>query len=123
MSQHDMEQRIATVETNVAVLQRDVTRMDINIVGIDAGVKKLLEREAGRPEPMSYSKVGATVISMVIIVGALWGFVTWLVDHSPTVQAHERRLTKIDDKEDGRLPRIENRLRLIEGWQPKVVRH
>lgn len=123
MSQHDIEHRLGDVERDVAVLKRDVSVISGNVSEIGAGVKQLLQRDASRPEPLSWGKIGATVITMGAVLGALWTGTAWLIEHSPTVVGLERRVSRIDDKEDGKLPRIERRLNDLEAWRPSVVRH
>jgi hypothetical protein len=133
--------RLGRVETDLA---RQGARLDdvdrrLGDVGrvqerTAAGVDELLRREAARPQPTSWKAAATTVVTLIAGITAVAGFSWWFVATSPAVielgkqlgelrTAIDKRLTRIDDPEIGRLPRAEKRLDDVERWTPKVVKH
>lgn len=122
--------RLGRVETDLA---RQGTRLDdvdrrLGEMGrvqerTAAGVDELLRREAARPQPTSWRTAAATVLTMMGGLGMLATFSWWFTAQSPAVQDLDRRLTRIDDKDIGRMGRAERRLDDMERWRPTVVRH
>jgi hypothetical protein len=48
--------------------------------------------------------------------------VWWLIGNAPAVQDLDRRITRLDDPEIGRVPRLEKRVDTLTGWGAKVVK-
>ena len=100
-------------------IERDVAQ-------ISDGVKTLIDRDARRPEPMSWTMLagGAGGLAAIALVG--W----WLIGQSPAVQELQDRMTDLDHEKRGRLTLVEqkvdkigDRLEQIEAWSPKVTRN
>ncbi len=117
MNNEALEDRVNALGADVAGLKRDVAHHGHQLSEIGSGVRQLLDREARRPEPMGLKTVVGTVGSVVSIVGAMAFFTWWFISTSPVVTDLDRRLTKLDDKEIGRVPRLERDA----AWSPRVT--
>lgn len=111
-----LEGRVGRIETSVALLGSKQDLMKSDVDAIKAGVQTLIERDARRPEPASWKGIAGTLGATASVVGALALFVWWFIEASPIVQRLDRRLTRLDDPEVGRVPRLEKEA----GWAPKV---
>ena len=132
--------RLGRVETDMARQGARLDDVDRRLGGIErtqeltkGGVEELLRRDAGRPQPTSWKAAATTVVTLIAGIGAIAGFSWWFVATSPAVidlgkrldglaAAIDKRLTRVDDPEIGRLPRVEKRLDDLERWSPKVTR-
>lgn len=86
---------------------------------VAVGVDKLLERDARRPDALTWRAIAAVCGGAVTI--ALVG--QWLIAHAPAVQDLERRVEKLDDADVGRVTRIERHIEAsTPGWNAAVVR-
>jgi hypothetical protein len=122
------DKRLGKVETELA---RQGERMD----GLDhrmgrlehgqertiAGVEELLRREAARPQPTSWRTAIVTGVALVGGIGMVAGFNWWLTSVSPAMVSLDKRVTKLDDPEIGRMLRAERRLEAIEAWRTTVL--
>lgn len=111
-----LEGRVGRIETSVALIGSKQDAMASQVHDVGAGVRTLLEREAKRPEPTTWKNVAGTLGATVSVMGALAIFVWWFIAASPIVQAIDKRLTRLDDPEVGRVPRLEREA----GWTAKV---
>lgn len=111
-----LEGRVGRIETSVALLGSKQDAMSTQVADIGAGVRTLLDREAKRPEPTTLKNVGVTLALTASVVGSLAVFVWWFIETSPIVQALEKRITRLDDPQVGRVPRLEKEA----GWTAKV---
>lgn len=123
MTQQHIEQRVdelsrgqETLRLDVSTLKRDVAHQATQLNDIGAGVKALLEADARRPKPVSIVVVLSTVLACVSIVGSLGFFSSWFIASSPTVVDLEKRVNKLDDKEVGRVTRLERDA----SWVPRI---
>lgn len=114
-----VEERVSKVEDGLSRLSSEVRVQGHDIAGlkadtskIGAGVERLLERDAKRPQAMTWQTVVATCAGLGVVAGVGW----WLIGSSPAVQDLDRRLTKLDDSEIGRVRRLERAL----GWSTSV---
>lgn len=137
MSQQALEQRVGELETGQARQEVRLGRIESDVGKIGTGVEKLLERDARRPQAMSWATVVGACggIATVAVVG--W----WLIGSSPAVrELHDkisdkareierqvadvnRRVDRLDDPEIGRVPTVERKVRDLEIWQPKVTKY
>lgn len=115
-----------TLESRVGDLEREQTRQGVQLdnlrrdVGdVSTGVKQLLERDAKRPQAMTWWTVFAAAGGLVSVALVGW----WLVGAAPAVQDLDKRLTRLDDPEFGRIPRAEKQIRELEAWRPSVTRY
>lgn len=116
MNEDSLDQRVGLVERELVSQGGRLGRVEIDVAKVVVGIDKLLDRDARRPE---YS--ARTVLAALGCVAALAAFTWWMIEHAPSVLDHERRLTRIDDKEDGRLKRLEGRLDKLDGWTTTTV--
>jgi hypothetical protein len=134
------DKRLGKVETELARQGTRLEDIDRRIGGMEraqdriaGGVEELLRREASRPQPTNWRAIAVTAIALVGGIGMVASFAWWLMSVSPAVTdlarklgdlatATDKRLTRIDDPEIGRLPRAEKRLDDLERWAPVVKR-
>lgn len=121
MPTQELESRVGKVEdavgrlsADVRILSHDQVAVKQDIASVKSGVDKLLEREVARPSPMTWQTVAATCGGLAAVAAVVW----WLIGSSPAVQDLDRRLTRLDDPDVGRVSRIEKDL----GWAPRIVR-
>lgn len=126
-------------KSRVERLDANVSRLDSMVSEIGAGMKQLLDRDRGKPEPLSWGKMGAASATTIVTLLALWGLITQVVDYA-SVKRHEvidKRLTNIEHQlrlntefvnqwnNNGRLLFLEERVRRLEqtaAWTPTVRR-
>lgn len=121
---------MSEIETRVGAVERDLVRQgeqlsqvrsEVRVVG--EGVNRLLERDAKRPDALTGRTVAATLIAAGTIVSMLGAFTWWLIAMSPSMTGLERRVTKLDDPEMGRVGALErNMQRVLTGWETTVKR-
>lgn len=140
-----MEGRVRRLEEGFAEMRGDVhgLRTDVSRIQTDIGqlldeMRGLNKREASRPEPLSWGKIGATVASTITVIGALWYGVTWAVDHASVARwsAMDLRVARIERtvdlnsqfvetwNKDGRLHLLESRVVRLEqtaNWRSTVT--
>jgi hypothetical protein len=109
-----IEERVGQLEREQARQGERLGRMEADLGKTAAGVERLLERDAKRPSAVTGQTIVATCAGLGVVAGVVW----WLIGSSPAVQELDRRLTRLDDPEVGRVPRIEKEL----GWTPRIVR-
>lgn len=86
---------------------------------VAVGVDRLLERDARRPEALTWRAIAAVCGGAVTI--ALVGH--WLIAQAPAVQELGRRVDKLDDPDIGRVTRIERHLdATATGWSTTIRR-
>jgi hypothetical protein len=107
-------ERLDGIDGRMDRLERDVGK-------VGSGVDELLRRDAARPAPTSWRT--ATAASISGLLALLAGFSWWFTSVSPAVQDLDRRMTRIDDKDIGRMPRVERRVDELERWAPRVTRN
>jgi len=120
----NIDERVGHVEREQARQGQELRHVSSELGSVKASVsdvghdvKKLLEREARRPAPMSVVTVVATLGS----IGAAAGVVWWLIGNSPAVQDLGRRMDRLDDPQVGRVPTLEKRVETLTGWRPVQV--
>lgn len=153
MGSGSLDERVGRLEDDFRTILKDVNetrskveRLDANVSRLDAGVselnigmKQLLDRDRGRPEPLSWGKIGAASATTIVTLLALWGLITQVVDYA-SVKRHEaidKRLTEIEHQlrfntdfvnrwnENGRLLFLERSVARLEqsaAWVPTVKR-
>lgn len=109
-----VEDGLARLSADVRVLSHDQVAVKADLSSVKAGVDKLLEHEARRPAAVTWQTVVATCGGLVAVAGVVW----WLIGSAPAVQDLRERLSRLDDAEVGRVPRLEREI----GWAPRVVR-
>ncbi|HRN84534.1 MAG TPA: hypothetical protein PK857_06910 [Hyphomicrobium sp.] len=137
MSQQALEQRVGELETGQARQEVRLGRIESDVGKITSGVEKLLERDARRPQALTWQAVAATCVGMAAVAVVGW----WLIETAPAVRAIddkvakaradmtaevravERRVDRLDDPEIGRVPAVERRVRELEQWAPRVTRY
>lgn len=112
MNQQHLEDRVAVVEREQARQGVKIDALAIDMSKVTSGMDKLLERETTRGEPVGFKAVAATCGGLLAI--ALVG--SWLIEHSPAVDAIKDRLNQLDNEKTGRVTRLENEA----GWSAKV---
>lgn len=128
---------MSELETRVGAVERDLVRQgeqlnqvraEVRVVGqsvdkVGANVDELLARDAKRPDALTGRTVAATLIAAGTIVSMLAAFVWWLIADSPAVRELDRRITRLDDPEMGRVPQIERKIdRALGAWETSVRR-
>jgi hypothetical protein len=112
VSQQHLEERVAVVEREQARQGVKIDCLAQDMTKVSAGVEKLLEREGQRGEPVGFRAVAAVCGGLVAI--AIVG--SWLIEHSPSVDAIKDRLNQLDNEKTGRVTRLEKDA----GWAAKV---
>lgn len=117
MSQEHLESRVADVERGQAQLSADVRMLSHDVAGIKGdlgrvsdGVGRLLERDARRPDALTWKTIGASIGLVLVLGGGLATFVWWMVGASPSVRTIEDRLSELDSPRAGRVTVIERHL-------------
>ena len=115
MTETAYEQRVGRVEQEQARQGERMERIegDVGRVAAVATVNsnkldRLLERDASRPASMTPQSVAYACCGIASVGAVVW----WLIGASPAVQDLDRRISKLDDPEVGRVTRIEKEL----GW-------
>lgn len=109
------EQRLSDVEREQVRQGERLGRIESDVGKIGSGVERLLERDAKRPQAVTFQAATGACIGVAAIAAVVW----WLIGNAPAVQDLDRRLSKLDDPEVGRVTRVEKEL----GWQPRVTRY
>lgn len=122
MSQQVLEERVGQLEREQTRQGEQLGQVRAEVSKIGAGVEKLLDREARRPDALTGKTIVATLISTGVAVSMLAGFVWWMIANAPAVESLDRRLTKLDDPELGRVRRLEVRVDTLEGWKTTTKR-
>lgn len=112
-----IEDRVGALERETARHGTKLEQLATDVREIGGGVKTLLEREARRPEPMNLKMIAGTASAVAAIAVVGW----WLVENSPSIQALKERVTRLDDKEIGRVTAIERRLDNPASWPATVT--
>ena len=108
-----LEQRVGMVETELARQGERQGRMER--AKVSAGVETLLERAASHP-PLSFKGVIGPLAALAGSIAMLAAFTYQFIAHSPAVT--DKRLTKLDDPEIGRVLALERAL----GWRTTTAR-
>lgn len=126
MSQQLLEERVGTLEREQA---RQGAKLDhlSGVVGeVSSGVKTLLERDARRPQALSWGVIAATAGGLIGVAAVGW----WLIETSPAVRELNgridkvnERVTRLDDPEIGRVPAVERKVHELDQWAPRVTRY
>lgn len=108
-----------SVEDRVGALERETARhgeqlghLSGEVSKIGVGVERLLDRDARRPSSLTWQVVAGTCGGIAATASVVW----WLIGASPAVTELDRRLSRLDDPEVGRVPRLEKH----NGWAPRV---
>jgi hypothetical protein len=109
-----VEQGLASVKADVRVLGHDLSALKGDVQKVGAGVEQLLSRDAKRPEPIGLKVLGGAAAALASCAIIVW----WLIEHSPAVQLLDRRVSRLDDPEIGRVTRIEREM----GWSARVTK-
>lgn len=120
MSNQQFEERLGHVETGLAGVKADVRVLGHDVAGVKAdvgkigdGVQQLLRRDAARPEPLTWKHivgVCAGVVTVAIVV-------SWLIAQAPAVRDLEARVTDLDHPKRGRVPMLEDKVEVLQGWK------
>lgn len=123
MSQQILEERVGALEgdvsrlrTDVAVLGRDVSDVKQQGSTILQAIQNLEKRDAARPPLTNWRAVAATAFGIAGGLGAIATSVWWFIAVSPVVQDLDRRLTKLDDPEVGKVVKLEG----VFQWSPTL---
>jgi hypothetical protein len=137
MSQELLEGRVGEVEREQARQGERLGRIESDVGKIGTGVERLLERDAKRPQALSWGTIAATAGGLIGVAAVGW----WLIGTSPAVQdlreriadvkaALDRRVdtvekdvTRLNDPEIGRVPALERKVRELDQWTPRVTRY
>lgn len=118
MTQELIDSRVGKVETEQARQGERLDRMESDIHNIGEGVKTLLDRDAKRPDGMTWKSIAATcggLLAVAVVVAAI-------IELSPSVRDLDKRLSKLDDPDVGKVGTIEGRVGELEAWRPRVTR-
>lgn len=117
---NELEERVHKSETQLVRLGLRLEHVEQSVGEINVGVKSLLERAAARGDPLSWRGIAGAVVTTCAVLMALGGLVSWGIAVSPVVQDHERRLTKLDDPDVGRVTALERRMTDAKSWATSV---
>lgn len=117
-----LEQRVGHLEQETAKLHVKVEHIEATVDRTASGVDQLLSMQAAKPDALTWRVVVATLLSALALISGMSAGTWWLIEHSPSVIQIDRRLTKLDDPELGRVPRLEEGVRKLTGWEPRVHR-
>lgn len=125
MSNQIFEERLGTVERQMNAVSSDMKVLQHDLTGLKGEVSKFssdftsqtntilgalssLERkELQRPPSMNGKAVAVAVFTFAGGMASLAAVVWWLIATAPVVQDHEKRLSKLDDPDVGRVGRLE----------------
>jgi hypothetical protein len=102
----DVEGRLHSVETELAKQGTELGHLKSSLAKVGSGVEQLLEANARRPSPVGLTTIAATLAAAAGTMAGIGTFVWWIIATSPTVQDLDRRLTRLDDPETGRVSRL-----------------
>lgn len=112
-----LEDRVGHLEVASAQLRTEVGAIKLSVADVGSDVKRLLDREARRPTPVT----GATVLMTLGSIGAAAGVIWWLIGNAPAVQDLTRRMDRLDDAQVGRVTTLERKVETLTGWAPARV--
>lgn len=114
-----LEDRVGHLEVSSAQLRTEVGAIKLSVADVGSDVKRLLERDARRPQPVTLQVVAITCSSLAAVAAVVW----WLIGTAPAVMELGRRMDRLDDPQVGRVPALERRIETLTGWNPtRVVR-
>lgn len=94
-----MEERVGELEREQARqgaelrhMRQDLEGVGKSVDGVAMDVKTLLQREAGRKEPMSLPAVVKTVATTLGLAAGCWYLIGGVVEHSPAVVQLKERM-------------------------------
>lgn len=126
MSHVILEERVGALEgdvsrlrTDVAVLGRDVSDVKQQGSSILQAIQNLEKRDAARPPAPNWKAITGTSIAIAAGLGGVATAVWWFIAVSPVVQDLDRRLTKLDDPEVGKVIQLQNTMRWKESTTTK----
>lgn len=108
-----IEDRVGALEREQARQGERLGRIETDISDTKDGTNKLLERDAKRPPSLTWQAIAVTCGGLGSVAAVVW----WLIGSSPAVVDLEKRLSRLDDPEIGRVKRIEKQL----GWQTQTT--
>lgn len=109
----DLGERVGKVEQRIDHMERQIDE-------IVAGVKKLVERDAARPEGLSLKTIAATCGGLGAIAIVVW----WLISTAPVILELRERVLLLDSPGIGRVHVLSERVSRLEesaSWAPKVT--
>lgn len=123
VERHEISDRVGQLEQEQArhgerlrQVAGEVADVREAVRGVGTDVKQLLEREAHRPEALSWRTIAATCGSLVAVAYVVW----WLIGSAPAVVDLGRRLDRLDDPAVGRVGQLERRQDKLDGWHAVV---
>lgn len=119
MSQALLEERVGKVETEQARQGAQLDQIKADVAKSNAGIEKLLDRDAKRPQAITWPLIAGAACGLAGVAAVGW----WLIGTAPAVQDLDRRLTKLDDRDIGRVKVLEDKTRDLEAWAPRVTRN
>lgn len=119
----DLRHRIDLLERTNERFAARLEHVEETVNKTATGVERLLERDASRPDALTWKTVAATMIAILGIGGGLTTFTWWIVAQSPAVTDLQTRLGELDSPRAGRVTIIERHLESsTPGWGSLVVR-
>jgi hypothetical protein len=132
----ELARRLTHVETGHQELRGDFRLLGQQVHGlqaqvskIDGGIEDIKGVLAKRGEPASWRAVAGTLLALGGGVGMIATFVWWFIATSPAIQSLDRRVTRLDDPELGRVHRLEERdeetrrrIATLKGWEAVAER-
>ena len=129
--EHDIRGRVRHLETEqarqgeqIAGVRAELGQVSAAVASVAGDVKQLVQRDAGRPEPASWRTIAGSLAAPGAADATLWGGGFWIVAQSPAVADLDKRVTRLDDAQTGRVPAVEKRVDRIEfranGWGVRV---
>lgn len=111
-----LEGDVSRLRTDVAVLGTTIHDVKTQNVTILTAIQSLEKRDLTRPAPTNWRTVAATTATLATL--AIFGItgIWYSIQVSPSVIDLEKRLTKLDDPEVGKVTRLQDQLR----WQPTI---
>lgn len=124
-----VERRQSDLSSDMKVLQHDLTGLkgDVSKIGNDfqqqtasilQAIAGLKEKDAARPPNTNWRAVAATALGIFAGVASLSTATWWFIEVSPIVQNLDRRLTRLDDPEVGRVTQMQKE---FGRWSPMVT--
>lgn len=98
MSQEVLEERVGKVELELARQGDRLTRMESDGTKTLQIVERMAERDARRPEGLTWKQFGAGVASTIGTALLFWAAVNGLIDHSQAIVDLTKRMDQAEWK-------------------------
>lgn len=134
MTVEALDKRVTRLESHFEKMQADVTevKVDLHRVSTDIGrvysdvgkllktVEEISERDASRPEALSWKAIAATCAGIAATGYVVW----WLISTAPAVQDLRERMMLLDNRDVGYIRSLSERVQKLEedrAWAPKIT--